>query len=99
MVAHATGWGGGPPPPTRNEAKLQAELRECQANLAAVRDDRAAVLEDRDELAFAVRDLLEWATRSHRRDPSLHPEEFFRTTEHAQRVLDDHASWEAPRHE
>ncbi len=49
------------------------------------------VREARDELAFAVRDLLSWAKRRHGGDTALHPEEFYRTTEHAARVLTDYA--------
>jgi hypothetical protein len=37
---------------------------------------------------LAVRELLEWARRSHGGDPALRSEEFYRATELAQRVLD-----------
>jgi hypothetical protein len=37
---------------------------------------------------LAVRELLDWAKRKYRGDPTLRTEEFYRATEFAQRVLD-----------
>jgi hypothetical protein len=65
------------------------------ADTARLQRELDAALVARDELAFAVRDLLDWAKRRHSGDLSLRSEEYYRTTEHAQRVLQDHAPEEA----
>jgi hypothetical protein len=44
-----------------------------------------------DQEAFEViTDLLDWMKRRQQGDPKLHPEEYFRLTEWAQRLLDDY---------
>ncbi len=45
-MPHILGNAGGPSPPTRNEAKLQAELLECQARLRIARALIASLRED-----------------------------------------------------
>ena len=92
----------------RADAALAAERDGTRDSVTMIRLGRAAAevpvlvaelraaREDRKELAFAVRDLLDWAKRTHSGiGPDPHPEEYFRTTEHAQRALEDHAPEEA----
>lgn len=42
-----------------------------------------------DDLRLALEELLAWAKRKNAGDPTLHPEEFYRLTEFAARVLED----------
>ena len=76
-------YGGG-----HDHAEVAAHaLRWSRKVVAEVRIDREA----REELCWALREVLVWAKRHHSGDPKLDPEEYYRTTEHAQRMLDHFA--------
>ena len=57
MVAHATGWRGGPPPPTQQEAELRAQLLECNARLGAELERTKALIRMVSDLAAAYEQL------------------------------------------